>query len=47
MNQNKKKNKELVLAKFATIELTKEELRTIEGGGTPVDAIIKPKGDKI
>jgi bacteriocin-like protein len=42
MNQDKKKNNEKVLAKFEAIELTKEELRTIEGGTEPVvDKLIK------
>jgi hypothetical protein len=44
MNQEKKKNKELVLAKFVAIELTQEELRRIEGGGNPiVEPVIKIK----
>jgi hypothetical protein len=46
MNQDKKNN-EKVIAKFEIAELTREELRTIDGGSSPVEPLIKPKvGDK-
>jgi bacteriocin-like protein len=47
MNQGKKLNNEKVFVKFETVELTNEELRTIEGGyalGDVVEPTIKVGG---
>jgi bacteriocin-like protein len=43
MNQNKKKNNESMLSKFKHVELTKKELRTIQGGyaGDVIDPVYK------